>query len=873
MRSLSKQGKHCVEFHLNYEKRWLNMKKIAFFIAERPPPSAVYLSGDKKVLSHQLIKGGKTSSNNAENGDEFKDDYDTLDESDGLAPIDDIDSWVYVEDISIDFSFAQSVLFKIFGGCVQETGHKTRGHICLTDEDKYNAKYSKGSLLYGELLPRGANKAFGPKRLAAENARTLFDLGCGTGKIAIQAFLQFRNLEYVYGIELSEGRYKVAEEACLRMVSLLGKDSYEVRVDPGKSIMVTELAQTVDGINATSNTDGVYSGRCLHLEFGNLFDTRNIEQADIVMLETDIPVTLHDDLCEFLNKLQPQAKVLSYLDFRKIWAFSPFTFKQLDVNKHLSDRFPTSWSVQRGHHFFLWVKVTNAVLIRGNTKLNSSSRSFRRSFNSRFLGTSWGKKGDGDATDDSNSSNPSSDEGRCLPSGFLSFLSTLFPFRILFKKKPNPASEGHESNNSTVERDDTRLEITANTDYSDHISHSKQNADATEQSTSSIDQARINTNTSTQSTLLAIDSPGSELIPTHADTLTNSSNNQTSSSALASQTRVQSKFRNANTDTEVDLYEDESEGSSSENEEAGGSSWVERGSEGQVMDHVSNKVLASDGDGNAGMGISDARVDPDGVRASVDTFIQKATSNILGMDQVNVPPISMTHSIHATAHDGDIINNRSTKNSHESTPAVSLFPSNLNDRVLSRSMRSVISTSTNNGTLMSHHMSDTSYTNHPKNPINLDDDLMLCLSVNDDCCCIETDYNASRLRESSEHWVKKMANGDTNDYILNVGVNSGRSSEKSDDDEFIRSPQHRRHSSSQSYSQNDHERNSSPVAVAKMATSLNKILLPPGSPSEGSETIHRSGLTPKRLTAAKMMNIDDDNDDYGTDGVAMNSAL
>lgn len=30
---------------------------------------------------------------------------------------------------------------------------------------------------------------------------------------------------------------------------------------------------------------------------------------------------------------------------------------QVDVNRPLSDRFPTSWSVNRGHHFFLWNKV------------------------------------------------------------------------------------------------------------------------------------------------------------------------------------------------------------------------------------------------------------------------------------------------------------------------------------------------------------------------------------------------------------------------------------------------------------------------------------------------------------------------------------
>lgn len=35
----------------------------------------------------------------------------------------------------------------------------------------------------------------------------------GIGKIVIQAFLQFRNLDFVYGVELSIGRYLMAEES------------------------------------------------------------------------------------------------------------------------------------------------------------------------------------------------------------------------------------------------------------------------------------------------------------------------------------------------------------------------------------------------------------------------------------------------------------------------------------------------------------------------------------------------------------------------------------------------------------------------------------------------------------------------------------
>ena len=53
-----------------------------------------------------------------------------------------------------------------------------------------------------------ALQALGPDRLDAASHSVLFDLGMGTGKVLIQAFLQFRNLTLVYGIELSLGRYK-----------------------------------------------------------------------------------------------------------------------------------------------------------------------------------------------------------------------------------------------------------------------------------------------------------------------------------------------------------------------------------------------------------------------------------------------------------------------------------------------------------------------------------------------------------------------------------------------------------------------------------------------------------------------------------------
>jgi hypothetical protein len=57
------------------------------------------------------------------------------------------------------------------------------------------------------------------------------------------------------------------------------------------------------------------------------------------------------------QQMHDNAYILSYHDLFKIWTLPSYPFKQLDTNCSLTDRFPTSWSVQRGHHFFLFKKT------------------------------------------------------------------------------------------------------------------------------------------------------------------------------------------------------------------------------------------------------------------------------------------------------------------------------------------------------------------------------------------------------------------------------------------------------------------------------------------------------------------------------------
>jgi hypothetical protein len=165
--------------------------------------------------------------------------------------------------------------------------------------------------------------------------------------------------------------FRLAEEAALKMVQLLGTENYNVQVSPGKYVIITEAVRTPseNNSNATSpvssNSPQEYQfyERILHFQCGNMFDTQNIENADIIMMETDIPLDLYPSLHRLMSSTKENARILTYLDLRRLNDLAPVAVKQLEINRHLSDRYPTSWSVQRGHHFFLWQKVTTLFLI------------------------------------------------------------------------------------------------------------------------------------------------------------------------------------------------------------------------------------------------------------------------------------------------------------------------------------------------------------------------------------------------------------------------------------------------------------------------------------------------------------------------------
>ena len=251
-----------------------------------------------------------------------------------------------------------------FGSQAREVGHKTMGHVCIGPEDLKAAKETASSLLFGEILPEGVTKMMHHDRLNGRAATSLVDLGSGTGKLCLQCFLQFENLATVEGVEISPSRYRIGEEALLRLARARPRKFRVSAHSPGSVIhIVTERTQSGSaGKIAMRGNDGRRAPclRTLTLRAGDMF-TASIASSDLLVLEVAMGGEFVQRLRDFLWTAKPGARILSYLDLRRTFVDAQILsgappappLRQKGINRDLSDRLPTSWN-PKGHHFFIW---------------------------------------------------------------------------------------------------------------------------------------------------------------------------------------------------------------------------------------------------------------------------------------------------------------------------------------------------------------------------------------------------------------------------------------------------------------------------------------------------------------------------------------
>lgn len=261
------------------------------------------------------------------------------------------------------------MLFDAYGKPTEQVGY-TDGHYCLTKEDREEAVRCGSSLLYGEILavgtsrfvrrrasascsshcsPRdaiaaGITKLMDTDHLHAARAQVLFDLGMGVGKLVMQAFLQYPNLKLIRGIELAYSRFKLAEEALVRLVTLQSD--------------LFEIEDRVAGDYIRVHTIGRRKRRALELRRGDMWQVHDVGSCDIVIMHTELTPPSFPKVRRLVRQLKRGSRFVTYQDLSKHWGESPPPFRQLEANIDESDQFATSWSALKGHHLFCWEKTT-----------------------------------------------------------------------------------------------------------------------------------------------------------------------------------------------------------------------------------------------------------------------------------------------------------------------------------------------------------------------------------------------------------------------------------------------------------------------------------------------------------------------------------
>lgn len=232
-----------------------------------------------------------------------------------------------------------------FGTEVAETGYEISAAKCCSPEEKATAREQGSSLLYGEMLPDGVSKALHEKLLGGALAKgdngSVLELGMGSGKVALQVFLQCPSVKRVLGVELVESRFQLGAVALRRFVASNPKQ-FRLKDDTeGQLVKAEEIA----------------TGRLLEFRCSDFF-TVGLDltpRCDVIFFAVNIPCRLFPDLGTRLAQSKDGCRLFSYHALSTIWwSDAECPFHQVEDNKPESDTYSTSWSPQ-GFRFYVYV--------------------------------------------------------------------------------------------------------------------------------------------------------------------------------------------------------------------------------------------------------------------------------------------------------------------------------------------------------------------------------------------------------------------------------------------------------------------------------------------------------------------------------------
>lgn len=216
-----------------------------------------------------------------------------------------------------------------------------RGYRWCTHLDVAQASWIGGTdlLWYGEILPRGAARAFArlgqgaPKFMRPALA---LELGMGRGRIAMQLFLGGAS---VIGFEMGSDRYARGKTAIERLVSRR-PDSFEVVQSNSSNIQIRRCRTSI------------CAPRTFEARYGNFFkmvEKEEVEAATIIVLHVRLPEFCWSSVRSLLSTTTAGCRIVTSEDLRKIWGKRIFPFKLLGPC-----RASCSWARAEGSVFWLW---------------------------------------------------------------------------------------------------------------------------------------------------------------------------------------------------------------------------------------------------------------------------------------------------------------------------------------------------------------------------------------------------------------------------------------------------------------------------------------------------------------------------------------
>jgi len=238
----------------------------------------------------------------------------------------------YINEMKIDDSLILEIN-ELYGINLsyEECGYNTIGHTIICAQEKKELLELDADPLYGEILIDGLLTLGSEKCLNLSNAKVLYDLGMGCGKLLLFIFNLFTNITRLEGFEISKSRYLVAVNAFKKYYKL-------------------QLIKEEENI-AEFET---FNGGSIKLWCKSFTDLTREQVIDVDRLFVNVHFKNPLIMKPLFDNVNDGCKIMSYMNFAKYFS----CMEKINFDKLIK----TSWTAKRVGHKFYYFNNKNTRL-------------------------------------------------------------------------------------------------------------------------------------------------------------------------------------------------------------------------------------------------------------------------------------------------------------------------------------------------------------------------------------------------------------------------------------------------------------------------------------------------------------------------------